>query len=355
VARGEEGRYDDLLSARDAVRAMEEPGLRAPAFRLVQADRKHDASSYTTSLSWRPEPFTGTAEPRRVTAAFAGGATLVLQGLHLNRLETAIYCRHLEAYLGHPAQLNAYFTPRRSQGLPVHHDTHDVFVLQVAGRKRWLVYDPVWELPLKHQRYEPAMGEHGPTVLDVELEAGDMLYLPRGWMHEALTSDEDSLHLTVGVTVVPWVDAVRAAVTRTEGDLAFRRGIPSDGSGGTELVERLADELDPETVAAARRTAFVMSRRPILDGQLEQLRRLDALGPDPIVERRPTVIAELDGGVLRFEGTELRFPAHALEELGALVEATAPVALGELPGRLDANGRTVLARRLVREGFLRAV
>ncbi|HSC93007.1 MAG TPA: cupin domain-containing protein [Gaiellaceae bacterium] len=331
---------------------MEEPGLRAPGFRLVRADARLDERAYTTDLPWRPVAFTGTAEPERVVAAFAAGATLVLQGLHLHRLQTAAFCRELEAYLGHPAQLNAYFTPRRSQGLPVHHDTHDVFVLQVSGRKRWLVYDPVWELPLKHQRYVASMGAPGETVLDVVLEAGDTLYLPRGWMHEALTSDEDSLHLTVGINVAAWVDALKAALSRTEADVAARRSVPPDGVGGAELLERLGAELEPEVVARARRRAFVLSRRPILDGQLEQLRRLDEITAATVVERRATVIAELEDDVLRFEGKELRFPAQALDPLGALVEAEASVCLADLPGRLDGDGRVVLARRLVREGFL---
>ena len=102
----------------------------------------------------------------------------------------------------------------------------------MSGRKRWLVYDPVWELPLKHQRYEEAMGAPGETVLDVVLEAGDTLYLPRGWMHEALTSDEDSLHLTVGVNVARGPTPC-AAVARAEDDVAFRRGVPDDGTGVT--------------------------------------------------------------------------------------------------------------------------
>jgi hypothetical protein len=331
---------------------MEEPGLRAPGFRLAQADARHDPRTYTVDLSWRPEPFTGTAQPAQIVAAFAAGATLVLQGLHLHRLQTAVYCRLLEAFLGHPAQLNAYYTPRRSQGLPVHHDTHDVFVLQVSGRKRWLVYEPVWELPLKHQRYEAAMGAPGETVMDVVLEAGDTLYLPRGWMHEALTSDEDSLHLTVGVVVAPWTEALKSAVVRTESEPSFRRGIPADGAGAEALVERLAAELEPERVAAARRRSLIDSRRPILPGQLEQLRRLDEVTAESLVERRETVIAELDGATLRFEGKQLRFPPHALEEVGALVETTGPVRLADLPGSLDASGRVVLARRLVREGFL---
>ena len=64
---------------------LEEPGLRAPGFRLVQADATHDPRAYTVDLSWRPKPFTGTASPGYVVAAFARGATLVLQGLHLHR------------------------------------------------------------------------------------------------------------------------------------------------------------------------------------------------------------------------------------------------------------------------------
>ena len=91
-------------------------------------------------------------------------------------------------------QTNAYLTPRRSQGLPVHHDTHDVFVLQVAGRKRWLVYEPAVRLPLRDRPVPAGLGAPGVAVLDLVLEAGDTLYLPHGWLHEALTSDEDSLH-----------------------------------------------------------------------------------------------------------------------------------------------------------------
>ena len=98
-------------------------------------------------------------------------------------------------------QANAYYTPAGSQGLPVHHDTHEVISLQVAGSKRWLVYEPVLELPLKNQRYRSALGEPGEPMLDVTLRAGDTLYLPRGWLHQALTSDEDSLHITVGINV----------------------------------------------------------------------------------------------------------------------------------------------------------
>ena len=344
VPRGVEGRFDDLLSTRDVERLLTETGIREPAFRLVKAGET--VTGYSKDLSWRPSPFTGVADVRRVLEEFERGATIVLQGLHHLWLPLARYCRQLESILGHPVQANAYYTPAGSQGLPVHHDTHEVLSLQVAGSKRWLVYEPVLELPLKNQRYRSALGEPGEAVLDVTLRAGDTLYLPRGWLHQALTSDEDSLHITVGINVRRWVDEARAELDAAESDLSFRQTIDSEEP--PELPP-----LDAETVRARARDRFVRSRRPILDGQLSELRALATLTADDELERRDTVIADLDGTTLVFEGKALRFPERLEPELEFLVTAEEPFRASELPGELDAAGRLVLVRRLVREGFLR--
>jgi ribosomal protein L16 Arg81 hydroxylase len=344
VPGGEPDRFDDLLAVRDVERLITETAIRTPSFRLVKAGAT--VSGYAGDLSWRPDPFTGVADVRRVLAEFEAGATIVLQGLHHSWLPLARYCRHLEAFLGHPAQANAYFTPRGSQGLPVHHDTHEVFTLQVAGEKRWLVYEPALELPLKTQRYRSALGAPGEPVLDVTQTAGDTLYLPRGWLHQALTSETDSLHITVGVSVRTWLDEARSALEASADDLEFRRGI--DGAEPPE-----PPRLDPDEAARRARRRLVRTRRPVLDGQLSELRALDALTVETLLERRDTVIADLDGTTLSFEGRDLEFPARLADELEFLVQADEPFTPAELPGTLDEAGRLVLVRRLVREGFLR--
>ena len=61
-----------------------------------------------------------------------------------------------------------------AQGFDYHHDTHDVFVLQVSGRKRWVIHPPVTRLPLASM---PQAGNHlvpegAEPLLDVELYAG---------------------------------------------------------------------------------------------------------------------------------------------------------------------------------------
>ena len=192
-------------------------------------------------------------------------------------------------------------------------------------------------------------------MLDVTLLAGDMLYLPRGWLHEAVTSDADSLHITIGVNVATWLDAFRAALDECADDVDFRRA--PEGSAD-QLVERLAARLGPQDVSRRLRTKLVRTRRPVLDGQLSQLRALAALDVDTELERRQTVLFDLtlagDGTVsLAFEGKTIGFPAHARDELEFAAAAEEPFRPADLPGRLDDEGRLVLCRRLVREGFLR--
>jgi hypothetical protein len=311
---------------------------------------------YTVDIPWRPTAFSGAPNVERILAEFDAGATIVVQGLHHWWQPLAEFCRELEAELGHPVQANAYYTPRAAQGLPVHHDTHDVLVLQVDGEKRWLVYEPALELPLKNQQYSKSLGEFGKAVHDVTLRAGDTLYLPRGWLHEALTSDADSLHLTVGVNVYTWLDAVRAAVESCADDVEFRRSVPADGEMTTDLVDRLRVHLGPAEVAARMRERFVRTRRPVLGGQFSQLRAAQNLTLASRVERRPTVIAGLDtdgdAATLVFAGKTITFPGYVEDELAFVLAAEGPFTAADLPGRLDERGRLVLVRRLVREGLL---
>lgn len=352
VSRDEPGRFDAILSEPEVERLVCTTGIRTPGFRLVRDGAQVPLSTYTRDITWRPGAFTGTAVVDRVAAEFQAGATLVLQALHLHHHPAAVYCRGLEIALGCPVQANAYRTPPTAQGFAVHHDTHDVFVLQVAGRKRWRVYEPVLELPLKDQSWAKHRGEVGEPVMDFELRAGDTLYLPRGWPHEAETSHAASLHLTVGLHPPTRLAALRAALASCADDVEFRRALDPDGELPGDLVDRLRTRLAPADVAARARRRFVDTRHAILDDQLTQLERLRDLSIDTPVRRRPTVIADLDGATLRFEGKRLTFPAHALAAVQALHAATGSITGRDLAGPLDESGRLVLIRRLVREGFL---
>ncbi len=294
----------------------------------------------------------------RVAAEFERGATIVLQALHVYHPPLARFCRELERDLGHPTQANAYYTPRSAQGFKLHHDTHDVFCIQVEGEKRWLVYAPVLELPLRRQKYAKELGEPGEPVLDVTLRPGDMLYLPRGWLHQAMTSASHSLHLTIGVSTYIWLDALKAALDdAAQHEVDLRRAVPDHGDGGDDLLEHLRARLAPQAVAVRKRRSFVRNRRPVRDDHFEQLRALEHLDVETELVRNETVIADLrlesDRATLSFEQRDLHFPARISAELEFVLRAEEPFRLRDLPGRLDDEGRLVLGRRLVREGLLR--
>lgn len=357
VARDDPQRFRHILAPEDVEKLVCETRIRVPGFRLVKEGAQLPLAGYTEDIAWRPGSFSGTPVVERVAEELARGATLVLQALHLHWPAAALYCRGLEAALGCPVQANAYLTPATSRGFAVHHDTHDVFVLQVSGRKSWRVYEPVLELPLKQQRWSPRLGDPGPPTEAFTLEAGQTLYLPRGWPHEATTSEDESLHLTIGLHPTTRMDALRMALDSCADDPEFRRSLAADGTLPEDLLERLAARLEPGEVARRARRRFVAGRRPVLHDQLSQVRDLDGLAATDQVERRPTVIAELEEAgsatVLVFEGKEIRFPPKAAPAVRVAARTGHRFRAADLPGPLDEAGRLVLVRRLVREGFLR--
>jgi lysine-specific demethylase/histidyl-hydroxylase NO66 len=106
----------------------------------------------------------------------------------------------LEHEFGNMVGANAYLTPPcGAQGFAPHYDDIEAFVCQLEGRKRWRVYAPLKpseRLPRTSSRdYDPSELRRAGAqpVFDVVLEPGDVLYMPRGWIHQACTLPEASL------------------------------------------------------------------------------------------------------------------------------------------------------------------
>lgn len=223
--RREEG-FPDLLDLDDVDHLVTETLLRMPSFRLVQDGKPLDPRAYTQTIRIGGRPVDRTIRPDLVARAFDRGATIVLQALHRHWPPVARFCRDLELSLTHPTQANAYVTPPTSRGFAVHHDTHDVFVLQTHGRKRWRVYHPLVELAGPEQPWKDSLGDPGKPVLDAELVPGDALYVPRGFPHDAEAREEVSIHVTVGVLAHTWLDLWRHVLRRAADHRPFRDALP---------------------------------------------------------------------------------------------------------------------------------
>lgn len=342
---------------------------RQPTFRLVRDGKPLDPATYTRSARLGGKSVSGVGDVARIYEELHAGATLVLQGLHRYWPPVTHFCRQLELDLTHPAQANAYITPPSSRGLAVHHDTHDVFVLQLSGRKEWAVYEPVLELPLPSQRWSSELGQPGEAILSVELQPGDCLYIPRGFPHSAQARQELTAHLTVGVLTSTWKDVMGEVVAGIVDDVEFRRPLPvgfadDEDAFAEEVaaqVERLRAWLEKADVAAVAREVsrrFWSRRWPVLTGQLGQLMALDQIGDQTLLRHRPGSICRVGvgpAGVSCLLGDrELTLPAP-LEPVMRRIAESAPFVVGDLADQLDEVSRLVLVRRLVREGLLEIV
>ncbi len=344
---------------------------RTPSFRLVKDGRPLPPGSYTRSGRVGGRPYQGAADVAKVYRAFAEGATVVLQSLHRSWAPLARFCRDLELALTQPVQANAYLTPAGATALAPHHDTHDVFVLQVHGRKHWEVRQPVVEAPLPRHHSRKELAARQPLLFDADLAPGDCLYLPRGFVHAARTQDDTSLHVTVGVHTITGHDVLAAVLERAAEHPAFRAALPvgfarQDGAGAlAEAVDECVREagrwlaaLDTGPVAAELRHGFWSRRLPLLEGQLQQLVALDQLDDRSIVRRRPGAVCEVelgdDGLRLVLGDRELAVPLAVEPAIRRLLDGE-PAPVAALDDLLDASSRLVLVRRLVLEGVLEVV
>jgi lysine-specific demethylase/histidyl-hydroxylase NO66 len=360
--------FDDLLSLDDVDRFLSTTSPRTPAFRMVKDGKPLPPSAYTRSGRMGSVPLTDLADPGRVFDQFAGGATIVLQSLQRYWPPLTAFSRQLELFLTHPVQVNAYLTPPSSRGLGVHHDTHDVFVLQVHGRKLWQVWGAAVPFPLAHQRQLPA-GAESPAeapLLDAELAPGDCLYVPRGFRHAAHTAETASLHLTVGMLTRNWNDLLREVVELATEEAWFRESLPVGFAGDpaglqasladrVEELRRFLDKVDLAKVADRAARRFWANRPPPLEGQLRALLSLEELDDHTVLGRRPGATWQLrvSGGRLQLllGDRTLTMPA-TLEPAVRQLLAADRCTPADLAGHLDGPSRLVLARRLVREGLL---
>jgi mannose-6-phosphate isomerase-like protein (cupin superfamily) len=347
VHRPQEEDLSDLLSLADVDNLVTSSGLRTPTVRLAQDGSVLPSSGYTRTSRIGGVAVTGLVDGRRVLDLFAGGATVILQGLHRYWPPLAELVAELEQFLGHPCQANAYLTPAGAQGFARHRDTHDVFVLQTYGHKQWEVEDD--------------SGTH-----QVLMESGMCMYLPTGTPHSARAQTDASLHITVGINRVMWSDvltrAVEAQLSAAGSDEPLPAGYHRDGGAFARAVDeriaRLRDAvaaLDGERLAAAETARFQTTRTALLKGGLVDRVQLAELGDETPVHRRPGAVLSVvaDGERLRvlLGDRELRVPGRLAPAL-AYVQDNPRLTPGGLAGLLDPHSRVVLVRRLVKEGLL---
>ena len=140
----------------------------------------------------------------------------------------------LQEFFGCFVGANSYLTPPNSQGFAPHYDDIEAFIIQIEGKKRWRLYKPRNEDYLaRFSSKNFDQSEIGEPFMDTVLNAGDLLYFPRGTIHQGETIDNThSLHITLSVYQKnSWADFLEKLLPKTlerasKLDYRFRKGLP---------------------------------------------------------------------------------------------------------------------------------
>ena len=313
-------RFKGLMSIDDVDRLVTSVDLKEGQLDLAQAssERRLQRSDYIDAA--------GYVDRGAVADFHRGGATIVLQQAHQLEPTLGRFCRGLEYVFSCHVQTNLYLTPPHAQGFPTHYDNHCVFVLQMEGEKAWRLYNKPVDTPYRGEEFQRGVHEPGALEQEFVLKAGDCAYIPRGMMHDAITSgDGASLHVTVGLITRTWADLMLEVVAEAAlRNADARRSLPAgyanpgfDREPWRAYLRKLAlalaqdSDLDPaldltadafiRSRAADNRGAVINAERGVVEG--EKVRR-HPFAPYRLAEDGDNLVLIAPGGELTYPTSE---------------------------------------------------
>ncbi len=301
-----------------------------------------------------------------IRKALADDYTVVINNVERKSLRVAEFCRSVEKNLYFNAIVNLYFTKANTQGLNYHYDTEDVFILQLEGKKEWRIYDVRADLPLTDEIYQQPDCDSC-SFQEFQLCAGDVLYIPRGFVHEAHALDHDSLHLTLTVSVVRWASVLHNLIDiASRHDVEFRKAVEvdllrtSEVSPAHSIVNTLLKRISAEEYLSLA-ISEIQDRLLADKARLPAIRPLNGTADDDVqvgsvVGVAPDQVHLLsrsrEGALfLKFIGASIEV-SDDLEEVIRFVCQRKTFIVEELPGAFTAAEKVGLIKRLVDCGFL---
>lgn len=222
--RGNAGRFTALLAWDELNGILQQHRLTPPRLKLYKDGQPLDPSQYLTPAMFGvPRVDAGS-----LVLSLAQGASLILDDVQ----EMAPHVRDLmgafQDALKTDAFANLYAGWHNNNAFARHWDPQEAIVLQLSGRKRWRVYHPTRPNPLQN---DDAPQPTAPPAWEGTLNDGDVLYIPRGWWHEAVPLGEPSLHLTVSLTPPTALDYLGWVMARLRNHAELCAGLPPGGNG----------------------------------------------------------------------------------------------------------------------------
>lgn len=186
-----------LLTLTDLDAVLDSRLLRLPYLELVTTEGTVDPARFCPPRTIQGRPVHGYPDAAAVRSLAADRHTLLLRNVDHWHAPVTAFCADLATALRRKVEAFFFVTPPGTQGRPVHRDDADVFAVQITGAKDWYIHDG----PPADGHWNPDRTDSpGPLRLSTRLEAGQVLYVPRGFAHRAVAAEGTvSTHLSLTV------------------------------------------------------------------------------------------------------------------------------------------------------------
>jgi bifunctional lysine-specific demethylase and histidyl-hydroxylase MINA len=365
ITRSDREYFAELLSVDVLDEVITTHDLTYNDVRVVNANYGIDPKEFTTDQKL--------VDPVKLLGRFERGDSIVFRHLHTRLPKLQAMCTAIEKiFRAQQVQTNIYLSPPASQSFKPHFDTHDVFIAQVWGEKQWELYGSFVEYPIHALGLDQVVPDPGPSKHDFTLRAGDLLYVPRGYVHKAKTSNDFSLQVTVGLITYTWTDLLFAALTEVcRNHAKFRESLPPLGNrerdqvpaelklAFSKLVDYFAKNADVDRAYNAIVTDFVTSRRVSIRGRLsEYVWAHDQKMASLKYRVRPALAFDLvvkeDKVQLNSPNRTTTLPSNATALLMKALSGEV-FTVASLSADFDEGSKQMLIKRLLTEGLIEIV
>ena len=237
LPRQEPGFFTGLLSKDEIISYFQRNDFRYPNnISLYKDGNAVDSALYTYDIV-----AAGTTQKvvdtRKVFYQFSQGATILMGGVEFCIDSMRDFCSSIVSNLRCNTSITGLYTPANSRGFQPHFDNVDVFVFQLYGTKKWKIYADPHHYAVHNADCDVKDSE---LFLDVELNPGDTLYVPRGYVHDVHCTENESFHLTLGLAPTTWIDVVDYVLLDKKRLVGFRAPVDIDGLNEMAVRYRLS-------------------------------------------------------------------------------------------------------------------
>ena len=288
------------------------------------------------------------------------GASLVSNSIDKSFGPIGLYCRALEKELSVKVWANLYVSPPKSRGFGIHQDTHDVIVIQLAGKKNWHIY------PREENHGPRKPGPEDVPEAEFQLKENELLYLPKNYPHMAFAADDGpSVHLSLGLEGLYWSDLVNQFAKKINEDPDFNQRLPIPLEGKEayhKFIESFKkkwkdwnEQLNPTELLNELNTAVNHQTNAQMEGRMSDWLGLNEIDENSYLKKRAYIAHSLENQgkevILRFQNKKLNFPFFIAPLLESLLKEE-PFQLKNIVVEQTEKERIAVAKMLIKKGIL---